>query len=482
MTKIEWTDRVWNPLRGCTRVSPGCQHCYAERMCSRGLPELKSPTTGENFAIRKSDGAHWTGKVELIESALDKPLHWRKPSRIFVNSMSDLFHESVPNEWIDRIFAVMALCPKHVFQVLTKRAERMFRYMNGGSPEMIDLALFGMDIPQRPEFQWPLPNVWLGVSCEDQQRANERIPWLLKTPAAVRFVSIEPMLSSIDLSRFIHDEKRSGLSGTSGDGVVLNSRGREHLEKRRVFGRGDSHDALDSSSTRGVQSVSGMRISEDHVSPSRRTPPSGSASDRVDPCEPTTDSVSDGNQPQRWKQEQSEPGKSGTGHTIRKCEAFDSCPGEEEKIATRRNECCRQNDGEASRGNQGSMGCGGDVATGSGETLRTHAERHFGNRYAEELEARRLDLVIVGGESGPGARPMHPEWARSIRNQCIATGVPFFFKQWGAWNPIARTDGYHESPFGYHVDSKLGFARAKKKASVALLDGREWKQFPWSAA
>lgn len=198
-TAIEWTDVVWNPTRGCSRVSEGCRHCYAERQAARNLPSSRSPTTGAPFAILNGDGPHWTGKVELIESKLTEPLHWKKPRRVFVNSMSDLFHEALPDEAIDRVFAVMALCPQHTFQVLTKRPDNMQKWASQHvTPDCIDALIAGLQIENRPEFQWPLPNVWLGVSVEDQATADDRIPKLLQTPAALRFVSYEPALGPVD--------------------------------------------------------------------------------------------------------------------------------------------------------------------------------------------------------------------------------------------------------------------------------------------
>jgi protein gp37 len=154
----------------------------------------------EGLTKQTSVGPQWTGKVSLVESALLKPLQWQKPQRIFVNSMSDLFHEAVPDEFIDRIFAVMARAPHHTFQVLTKRPERMRSYIQAADISV--LAPLGRAIQAIPghrpaAYSWPLPNVWLGVSCEDQQRADERIPLLLQTPAALRFVSAEPLIGPI---------------------------------------------------------------------------------------------------------------------------------------------------------------------------------------------------------------------------------------------------------------------------------------------
>lgn len=173
-TKIQWTEAVWNPLAGCTKVSPGCAHCYAERMAKRlkaiGRPEYQDVV---------DDKGRWTGRVTLVPERLEQPLKWKKPRMIFVNSMSDLFHEDVPDDFILAVFSIMLEAERHTFQLLTKRPERMRKICN---------ALI-----------YPLPNVWLGASVEDQKRADERILWLFQTPAAVRFLSIEPMLGPIDL-------------------------------------------------------------------------------------------------------------------------------------------------------------------------------------------------------------------------------------------------------------------------------------------
>jgi protein gp37 len=207
MTKIEWTDVTWNPTRGCTRVSEGCRNCYAERIAARNLPGHRSPTTGEPFAILTDSGPRWTGDVELIESKLEEPLHWRKPRRVFVNSMSDLFHESLPDEAIDRLFAVMALCPQHTFQVLTKRAERMRGWLSqkigAGHRGDVVAEFTRQNFARRwhksgMQWQWPLPNVWLGVSVEDDSQ-QQRVREIVKTPAAVRFISYEPALGPLDL-------------------------------------------------------------------------------------------------------------------------------------------------------------------------------------------------------------------------------------------------------------------------------------------
>ena len=193
-TLIEWTDRTWNPTRGCSMAkgseAGGCLNCYAARMASRGLPGLTSPTTGRPFARILDSGPRWTGEVELIESALILPLKWRKPQRVFVNSMSDLFHENLQFEQIKQVWRVMKDADWHTFQILTKRAGRMAELV----PYLVDM--FGL-----------LPHVHLGVSVEDKPTADERISLLLRTPAAKRFVSYEPALGPVDWSPLAYAPK-----------------------------------------------------------------------------------------------------------------------------------------------------------------------------------------------------------------------------------------------------------------------------------
>lgn len=194
-TSIEWTrgddgspGRTWNPVTGCTKVSPGCDHCYAEGIARRFAGTAQFPRGFE---------------VTLHPERLEAPLRWRKPSRVFVNSMSDLFHDDVPVEFIARVFAVMAATPRHTYQVLTKRHGSMRSLL--GRPEFrrsVGDELLRLDIRGQVDGwsgAWPLPNVWLGVSVEDQKRAELRIPALLDTPAAVRFLSCEPLVGPVDL-------------------------------------------------------------------------------------------------------------------------------------------------------------------------------------------------------------------------------------------------------------------------------------------
>lgn len=177
-TKIEWATKSWNPVRGCSIVSKGCKNCYAMRQAHR----FSGPGGAyEGLTKLTNGGPVWTGDIKLVPEKLQEPLRWKKPERIFVNSMSDLFHKDVPDHFIGWVFGVMAGAPQHIFQVLTKRPERMRDYCR--------------DIET-------LPNVWLGVSIENQDTADERIPLLLKTPAAVRWLSCEPLLSWIRFSRY----------------------------------------------------------------------------------------------------------------------------------------------------------------------------------------------------------------------------------------------------------------------------------------
>jgi protein gp37 len=205
MSNIEWTDRTWNPVVGCTPVSAGCLNCYAATMGVR-LEAMERPEY-VGLTVKRDSRAVFTGKVNTLENRLIEPLSWRKPKMVFVNSMSDLFHEAVPFGFIDRVFAVMALCPRHTFQVLTKRPERMAEYLDDGRLTMVAQAAAMMGHGEASmAFGWPVPNIWLGTSCEDQKNADERIPHLLKCPAAVRFLSCEPLLGPIDLSAFFGGE------------------------------------------------------------------------------------------------------------------------------------------------------------------------------------------------------------------------------------------------------------------------------------
>jgi protein gp37 len=358
-TKIEWTDATWNPVRGCSLVSAGCTNCYAMRVAARfngaGQPY-------EGLTIKTTQGPKWSGEIMLLPDALDQPIRWAKPRKIFVNSMSDLFHEDVPFEFIADVFAVMACTTRHTYQILTKRPARMLEFFswleeedencNGGMsatfgwPEKVDpLKVWPQWTPARHGTGgydncgplWPLVNVWIGVSVEDQKSADERIPLLAQTPAAVRWLSAEPLLGPVDLTK----EYLSALLGG-----------------RYPF-----------------------------------------------PC-----------------------------------------------------------------------------------LSKEHRTRHL------DL----IDWVVVGGETGARARPMHPDWVRELRDQCNAANLPFFFKQHGEWlatefctddqvmafsrrTVYVRPDGsFHDGSDGidFFGGNEEEATWVGKKAAGRLLDGRTWDQCP----
>lgn len=356
-THIEWTDATWNPITGCSVVSPGCTNCYAMKLAGTRLQHHPSRS---GLTMETKAGPVWNGQVRFNEGWLDQPLRWRKPRMIFVCAHGDLFHEAVPDEWIDRIFATMAMAMKHTFQVLTKRPALMKAYLT--APGRRDAVIREM-YRQGAAFgaiPWPLSNVWLGVSVEDQARANERVPILLDTPAAVRWISAEPLLGPVDLTTL------------------------------------------------------------------RRYNPTG---------KPWIDGL---------------------------------------------------------RG----------LVTRGGYLARSPSECSMSTSTMIPGELPGIDWVVVGGESGP--RPMHPDWARSLRDQCVQADVPFLFKQWGAWLPWEpehgpcwkaqngrSADGHALFPADMDHDptwddglwaipeeEHFAFQRVGKKAAGRKLDGVTWDQYP----
>lgn len=340
-TTISWTDHVWNPTRGCSRISDGCKNCYAENVAARfsgkGQPY-------EGIAIQRK-GSKWTGKVIMALRSLSKPLSWTRPRRIFVDSMSDLFHEELTNEQIAAVFGVMAAAPRHTFQLLTKRAARLplwfewvrvkSRLLNitprqfvldtaGGALQTAGESAWSSECYDLSRYKgvWPLSNLWLGVSVEDQDAADLRIPPLLATPAAVHFLSCEPLIGPVLLDEF-----------------ALHGRFVECPDEDRPTIAGDN-----------------------------------------DPCA--------------------------------------GCP------AIPSDEC------GAVRGS-------------------------------------RIAWVIAGCESGSGMRRCDPDWLRSLRDQCVSAGVPFFLKQ---------------AVFSVGVglgDESTGKARGV--VELPFLDEKQWAQFPEAA-
>lgn len=362
---IIWTDSTWSPVTGCTKVSAGCKNCYAEREVDiRWSKNPKSIFYGRAFA-----------DVRCHEEMLKQPLYWKKPRKIFVCPRGDLFHPDVPDNFITDVFMVMAAASKHTFQVLTKRPERMrdfmLHLMAKPMPDSVrDAALDrarwfedadAMDDYIQQQIEDGFPNVWLGVSIEDQATADERIPLLLQTPATVRWISAEPLLGSVDVSRWIN--------------------------------------------------------------PTGVTCP--------DVC-PDTHYVADGD----------------VETFVSNGETIPLCP------------YC------------------GITASWTGYDAG-------------------IDWIVAGGESGAKARPMHPEWTRSLRDQCVAAGVPFLFKQHGEFLgglevaneqiDASKSGGWVSLDGAYHNGNdrsafREGDAhvyRCGTKAAGRLIDGQEWNQYPY---
>lgn len=434
-TSIEWTDATWNPLVGCSRVSAGCQHCYAERHAYRFARQRGS--VYEGTARRVNGKPTFTGRVNLNPRVLDQPLRWRVPRRIFVNSMSDLFHENVPDQTLDDIFAVMASAPQHTFQVLTKRLERMLDYVGApvGTKRDMSHALWRVhgDNPKRvygAQKGWPLPNVWLGVSVEDQAAADARIPLLLQTPAAVRFLSCEPLLGPIDLSGWGDARAIAPNSGVTKIWseytwpTWIPQRERELIERfwAESYHRGPRAWMEDNEhqSTPGTGMRVGFVTDSDgwiRVVPARSPLAEGH-----------------GRYVHRWNN---------IGVVVTEDGAAHHC----------------------------------SSAPGPGWLARW--------RCRDRVYRHQLHWVIAGGESGPGARPMHPDWARSLRDQCAAADVPFFFKQWGEWAPdeafthMPRSDAAMHEWIGTDGQTVVNHSwRYGKKVAGHLLDGVEHHAFP----
>jgi protein gp37 len=220
MGKILWTDATWNPVVGCSHVSAGCQNCYAERQAVR-LARMHAPAL-EKYRLVVRDN-QWSGAACADAAALTKPLTWRRPRRIFVCSMGDLFHHGVSRCTINTLFAIMALAPQHTYQVLTKRPSRAYQYlsdpharerviMRAGQIAWTQWHITADTKALRDAIQWPMPHVWLGVSAENQLLARERITTLLHCPAALRWVSVEPMLGPVNLAPWLPSVETLGPS------------------------------------------------------------------------------------------------------------------------------------------------------------------------------------------------------------------------------------------------------------------------------
>ena len=496
MTKIEWVKsadgsqgKSWNPVVGCSLDSPGCTHCYAMNMAARldriGVEHYKGLTKPSKA------GPVWTGKVALApEIVLSAPLKRKKATTYFVNSMGDLFHEGITESVIDRIFSIMAMTPQHTYQILTKRTKRMREYLSTKDRvwRVFASVRYYIDNEFREgsrfeddetPFEWPLTNVWVGSSIEDQKRADERIPDLRETPAVIRFLSCEPLLSSIDLSPYLIDKpvhenqtKRrvclpSGSKRRSGDyagrdDMAGSQKRMGSLEEKssqspmQEGAGGTQHGEISSGSDNGRWGESLCDGSPISVSAFQRTDSRGI------------------NNQSRGRPEEEEPSRQfRTGDLFRAA----TSRGESSESGA----CCEpkrhsQFDGEANTGSSSGNSKateGGRVSEFNSERLRDSLSTSLSDRARGSLGA--LSLVIVGGESGPNARPMNPQWARDIRDQCLATGVSFFFKQNGEWVSCSEVAGH-----GQHFSFPDGATvrRTGKKLAGRTLDGVIWDQMP----
>jgi protein gp37 len=327
-TGIEYLDATWNPVKGCSQMSSGCDNCWAERQAAR----FSKP--GEFFEGLVQDGV-WAGQAKFYEKELLKPLHWKRPRRIGVCFMGDLFHESVPFHWIASVFAVMAKARQHTFLVLTKRPQRMLEFLRVAghrvcpSEALYDYIEDDVEIDYSKDIvPWPLLNVWLGVSVELHSEAALRIPVLLRCPAMRHYVSIEPMLGPVNL-------RHIDVDGAGSD----------------PMGEWCQIDVL-----------------------------TGKQTDMGRPC-PNTDT--------------------------------------------------------------------------------------------------RLDWVIAGGESGPGARPTHPLWVYDLQRQCDQAWVPFFWKQWGEWMPVEG--GFRPGDLIHYTQvdkNPRSMRRVGRRAAGHLIMGKAYRGFP----
>ena len=476
-TKIAWTEATWNPIRArrrdgqpnkagggwaCQRVSPGCVNCYAAGVNKRLGTGLDYDARG----IADSD-------IYLDERILAAPLRWKRPRRVFVCSMTDVFAEWVPDEWLDRIFAVMALASRHKFQLLTKRPERMREYLNGlgaDTPEFStrwDVARRWLrsvlSSPQdrktmgRWEYvgvmmayqRFPLPNVWLGVSVENQRVADERIPELLGTPAAVRWLSCEPLLEPVDIRQHLeyhpvhetatNEGERSLRRGDDGgtrsghrrEGVANGASPLEPLDERVRVPSGDT-------SSSGESDHQGLPPGQGDARWEARS--RAGASTGIPPLL-WTDSAGNDDQPQVGHQERQPSRESGAGDAFREHSSLAARP----EARTDRSAGNRQRDGEV------------DGGTGSGDPDAAHSGRKAGvdsgrlrRDVPDGLEdssrgplglSRPISWIVVGGESGSGARACNVDWIRGIVQQCQAAGVPVFVKQMGSNSQDALVEG-----------------------------------------
>lgn len=477
-TAIEWADRTWNPLLGCSRVSPGCDGCYAITTATirAGNPHPKVAAAFAGLTERQGGRLDWTGRINLLPDRMDQPLGWKKPSKIFVNSQSDLFHKDVPLAFIEQVFAVMARTPQHTYQLLTKRHARMSSILRKPTFRDSVAAIVGADI------EWPLPNLWLGVSVEDQHWADIRIPALLDTPAAVRWLSCEPLLGPINLSSWIGDtDGRPAVSrgGCARSGEI--GRVADRQSGSSMAGGGPARQPLDTRDEGHPLRTQASRELDRQVPTSTghvqldEIPRDGSPTGVV--ALRGADSAGPHGEPQERNlvgQPPVELGASyplGAGHT--RPDGAVARPIESVRDA----ELDGSVDFGSGSGDSGTAS-GRGAAADVGERVRGALPAHISDR----ARGASISWIVVGGESGPKARPMQTQWARDLRDQCVAAGVPFFFKQHGEWVAPSQmpADTFMDWDIKNGTDAFDRDApwRMGKKRAGRLLDGREWNEYP----
>lgn len=456
-TKIEYLTHTWNPFAmRCTPVSEGCANCWHLRMANR---------LSYNRVVSEEQAMAYGGEGPLlISKELLAPLHRIKPSILGVQFMGDLFHETITNEQIAAVFGVMAATPQHQYVILTKRLQsalEWFEWSNYGDEVAAEVDNIGFG---ESCFNWPLENVIMCASVEDQPTVDERVSLLFQIPARWRGVSVEPCLSGVDLTPWLNSDmvrrnhiggtnegQREGIFSSSCDGLVLGeSEYRGNLEKRQIHRRQSNgnqaiHEDAGSASARGE--VRFEKAPENLVH-SEFAEQDGNlcASSCVDDSQPCRDTRWNGDQSQRRKSDQQPAKQFGNGDSSGKrhaCRESAWRPGKE--IPKRGAQLLCQTDRSASSYHQKTL-CREAVNPGeNSRDVRGEAENGQFDPCSQELEPRhRLDLVICGAETGPGKRPFKDEWALDLRDQCKSADVPFFFKRDGAGNPTLCGVEYHE--------------------------------------
>lgn len=470
-SKIEWTDHTFNVWWGCARVSSGCRHCYADTLASRWGHEL-----WRRHGPRKP----------MADQYWREPLQWNRngPARVFCGSMCDLF-EAHPERDVRvmqdreraRLWGLIESTPNLTWQLLTKRPENVSSMSPWGD-------------------QWP-DNVWIGTSVEDQRTADVRIPQLRTIPAVVRFLSCEPLLSRVDLSRWI---------GDNGCGCFKESGG------RRLPGRRDGRvgDRPTRSYMAGVGSPV-ESVARDHSGDPVRTASGGTPIWEVptsqgdvlgssDSCAGTSagveahtrsDTGRTNGQPQERTTHRQPPPELRAGDTRGAIGARSAGSTSGPTGSVWSAQCDGGPHDES--GPRDMLSPGG---RGAAECPRCGFWRAVSDDLADSSRRPPISWLIAGGESGPGSRPMHPGWVRGLRDQCEKYRVPFFLKQWGEWTPVTgadhwrnrkgtdhevRSDGYHwplSEPHDAGDGTEVLMRRVGKKHAGRELDGRVWDDYP----